>query len=171
METLDAIFTRRSVRKYSPGGQIPAEALAKMIEAGMCAPSAGDQRPWHFVILNDRAVIGEIVKFHPYAAMVKTAHAAIVVCADTAAEKFKGFWVQDCSAAMMNMLLAAHDMGFGAVWLGIHPMEDRVAGMKKLLRLPDNVIPLAVMPAGACEYDRGPRKTRFDASRVHYNGW
>jgi len=170
MEAMEAILTRRSVRQYGKE-EVPADAVGKIIEAGMCAPSAGGQRPWHFVVINDRVVLNEVVKFHPYAGMIKSAPVAIAVCADLDAEKFKGFWVQDCAAAVQNMLLAAHALGYGGVWLGIHPLEDRVAGVKKLLGLPPNIEPLAIVPFGVPADGGKTRPGRFDADRVHYNLW
>ena len=82
----------------------------------MSAPSAGNERPWHFIILTDRSLLNEIPKFHPYSAMVKHVSVAVLVCGDRTLEKHKGYWVLDCSAATQNMLLAAHAKGLGAVW-------------------------------------------------------
>jgi nitroreductase len=111
MDALEAIFTRRSVRLYAlkPASR---DVINEILKAGMCAPSAGNERPWHFIVLTDRSLLDEIPKFHPYAGMMKQAHAAVLVCGDTTLEKHKGYWVLDCAAATQNMLLAAHARGW-----------------------------------------------------------
>jgi nitroreductase len=135
MDTMDTILTRRSIRKYKKK-TISDEILQKLLQAAFSAPSAGNQQPWHFVILDDRKILNVIHTFHPSARMVTEADKAILVCGDLNLEKFKGYWMIDCAAAAENILLAAHSLGLGACWLGIYPREGRVAGMRKLLHLP-----------------------------------
>jgi nitroreductase len=121
-------------------------------------------------VIDDRKILDEIPRIHPHATMLKNAPLAILVCGDISLEKYRGFWVQDCSAAVQNLLLAAHAIGLGAVWTGFHPMEDRVEGMRKLLGLPDHVIPLALVPLGHPDQPSG-RQDRFRGDRVHRNRW
>ena len=102
--------------------------------------------------------------------MLREAPLAIAVCGDLRLEEYKGYWVQDCSAATQNLLLAAHGAGLGAVWLGVHPVEDRVAKTQALLGLPPQAIPLAIIGLGHPAEEKGP-DDRFDASRVHRNRW
>ena len=102
--------------------------------------------------------------------MLKDAPLAIVVCGDERLERYKGFWVQDCSAATQNLLLAAHAVGLGAVWLGVYPVQQRVAKTQDLLGLPEGVIPLAIIAVGH-PAERKPPADRYDASRVHRNSW
>ena len=163
------IFERRSIRKYAD--QVVSEdIIEKIIEAGMAAPSAGNEQPWHFIIITDRRILNEIPKFHPYSKMLNEVSCGIVVCGDLSLEKYPGFWVQDCSAATENMLLMAQELGIGSVWLGVYPLEDRVKALKALLRLPDNVIPLSILPIGYPAEKKAP-VNRFNPSRVHRNGW
>jgi nitroreductase len=169
MNTFDAIFTRRSIRKYTDQA-VPEELVIELLKAAMAAPSAGNEQAWQFIVIRDRAILDAIPKFHPYAAMLKYASVAIVVCGDLSREKFKGFWVQDCSAATQNLLLAATARGLGAVWTALHPMEDRVAGMRKLLGLPEQIIPLSLVPIGYPAEHPGPTD-RFDQARVHRDRW
>ena len=169
MDALDAILTRRSIRRYTEK-PVPNELIQILLEAAMNAPSAGNEQPWQFVVITERRLLDEIPAFHPYADMLRESPVAIVVCGDLRQERYKGYWVQDCSAATQNLLLAAHAKGLGAVWVGIHPKEDRVARMQKLLDLPDHVIPMALVPLGY-PAERIPRAHRFDASRIHRNGW
>lgn len=166
---MNAIFTRRSIRKYT-GQPIPKETIEMLIKAGMAAPSAGNEQPWHFVIIKDREKLQGVTKFHPYAQMLKEADCAIAVCADLSLERYQGYWVQDCSAATQNILLEAEDQGLGAVWLGIYPSEERVQGLKELLGLPENVTPLSLISIGYPAEKKAPAN-RFDASRVHYDQW
>jgi len=169
MNTFDAIFTRRSIRKYTDQ-TVPEELVTELLKAAMAAPSAGNEQAWQFIVIRDRAILDAIPLFHPYAAMLKCASVAIVVCGDLSREKFKGFWIQDCSAATQNILLAATARGLGAVWTALHPMEDRVAGMRRLLGLPAQIIPLSLVPLGYPAEHPG-RADRFDAARVHNDRW
>ncbi len=169
MDALTAIFTRRSIRQYTPK-PVSREVVHEILKAAMSAPSAGNERPWHFIILTDRALLDEIPKFHPYSAMLKQAHAAVLVCADTTREKHKGYWVLDCAAASQNMLIAAHAKGLGSVWCGVYPTEDRVRNLQRLLKLPENIVPFSLLPLGFPDETKDA-PNRFDASRVHENGW
>jgi nitroreductase len=169
MDAMNALLTRKCIRVYTPK-RVSRELIQEVLEAAMCAPSAGNERPWHFVVLTDRALLDGIPKFHPYAAMLKHASTAILVCGDPTIEKHQGYWVLDCAAATENILLAAHAKGLGAVWCGIYPTPDRVVNMRALLDLPAQVIPFSLIPLGfpAEEKKAGDR---FDASRVHENRW
>ena len=169
MEAIEAIHTRRSIRSYQDQ-PVEEGVIRDCLAAAMAAPSAGNQQPWQFLVLTDREILDQIPTFHPHAAMVKKAPLAIVVCGDLDREKYQGFWVQDCSAATQNLLLAAHAKGLGAVWVGVHPDEGRVAGMRKLLSLPGSIVPLALIPMGWTA-DPGKRVDRFDPERIHRNGW
>ena len=169
MDAVEAILSRRSVRRYTKE-PVPEDTITEVLQAAMSAPSAGNEQPWHFVIISDRKILDEIPKVHPYSQSVRTASVAIVVCGDLNMEVYKGFWVQDCSAAAENILIAVRAKGLGAVWLGIHPIEDRVSGMQKLLKLPEHVIPLAVIPIGYPD-EHKPQALRFNAARIHKNGW
>jgi len=122
METMDAILTRRSIRKYLPE-PVSRDMVKNILKAGMSAPSAGDEQPWHFIIIDRRDLLEKISEMHPYAKMLKNTPAVLLICADPNVPKFKDFWVQDCSAASENMLLAAHAQGLGAVWIGIYRLK------------------------------------------------
>ena len=169
MDTLNAIFTRRSIRKYTDQA-VPEELVTDLLKAAMAAPSAGNEQAWQFIVIRDRALLDAIPKFHPYSAMLKYASVAVLVCGDLTREKYKGYWVQDCSAATQNLLLAATAQGLGAVWTAVYPLEDRVAGMRKLLDLPEHVVPLALVPIGFPAEQPG-RADRFDQARIHHDRW
>ena len=136
----------------------------------MSAPSAGNERPWQFIVVKDKEKLALISEVSPYAGMTKNAPLAIIVCGDLSQERFKGFWVQDCSAATQNILVEVTDNDLGAVWLGIYPLEERVEYLKKLLNVPEHVIPFSVIPVG---YPAQEPETpnRYDESRIHYENW
>ena len=169
MEAMDAILSRRSIRKYTEQ-PVSDDAIDELLKAAMSAPSAGNQQPWQFVVIRERSILDEIPKYHPYSAMLKEASVAILICGDLKSEKHKGYWVQDCSAATQNLLVAAQAQGLGAVWLGVYPREDRVAGIRKVLGLPEHIVPLSLIPVGH-KGEEKPPANRYDASRVHHNGW
>lgn len=169
MEFFEALRTRRSIRKYT-AEPVAQEDVRAMLEAGMLAPSASNRQPWHFVVVDDRATLDRIAAEHPYAKMAADAPLAIVVCGDLDAEKTKGFWVQDCSAATQNLMLAGRALGIGSVWCGLHPVEDRVAPVRRILGLPDNIIPLSLVVMGHPAQDFS-EANRYQEAKVHHNHW
>lgn len=166
---MTAILTRRSIRSYT-SDPVSDQDVEDLIKAAMYAPSAGNQQPWHFVVIRDRAILNEVPKAHPYSKMVPHCRVAILVCADMTLVKHEGSWVQDCSAATQNLLLAAHAKGLGAVWLGVYPYGERVEGIKKLVGLPDHVYPLALVPIGH-PAEEVPQPDRLNRTRVHLDRW
>jgi nitroreductase len=136
----------------------------------MQAPSAGDQQPWHFVLITERATLDAIPGFHPHAKMVFEAPAAILVCGEPSLERHKDYWVQDCAAATENVLLEIADRGYGGVWLGVYPRMDRVEGFRRLLRIPESVVPFALIAVGRPGESKTP-KNLFRPERVHDNAW
>jgi nitroreductase len=169
MEALEAILTRRSIRSYTKE-IISDETIKELLRIGMSAPSAGNEQPWHFVVIRDRSILDKIPDFHPFSEMLKLASVAILVCGDLTLEKYEGFWVQDCSAATENILVAANAMKLGAVWLGLYPHMDRVEGIRKLFKLPRNIMPLSLIPVGYPDVDK-KKVDRFNESRVHFDKW
>ncbi|MCC7519697.1 MAG: nitroreductase family protein [Verrucomicrobiae bacterium] len=169
MDALEAIFTRRSLRAWEER-PIPEALLREVLAAAMSAPSAGDARPWHFVLVEDRARLeGFIRKFVSNGEFGRPA-AAAVVCGDPTLEKFPGFWPQDCSAATENLLLAAHALGLGAVWVAVHPIAEREQALRDALGIPGHVIPLAFVSMG-WPAESKPREDRYQESRVHREHW
>lgn len=169
MDVMEAIFTRRSIRKYT-SEPVTDDELKQLLRAAMHAPSAGNQRPWEFIVIRDRETLNKIPGIHKYAQMLKQAQAAIVVCGDMTKQKYDGFWVQDCSAATQNMLLAATALGLGAVWLGVHPVVERVEDLRKMLGIPGHVVPLSIVSLGRPGEERDT-PDRYDESRIHMESW
>lgn len=166
---MDSILKRRSIRKYKDL-KVSDEIVEDLLKAAMAAPSAGNEQPWEFVVLRDKEIMKNITEVHPYSKMLLNSDVAIVVCGDEKKEVFKGYWVQDCSAATENILLASQDMGLGAVWLGVYPIVDRVKKIQEILGLPTSVVPLSIVPIGYPDEEKTP-EDRFDRTRIHYNGW
>jgi nitroreductase len=169
MDIVELLTTRRSIRKYS-GKEINEEIVEKLLTASMYAPSAGNQQPWHFVVIRNKVIFQKINEFHPYSKMMLEAGLAILVCGDVSVETNKGYWPVDCSAATENILIAAHGLGLGAVWLGIYPRPDRQDGMRKLFLLPDTIFPFSLISIGY----PGEQKTkpeRFKQERIHFDKW
>lgn len=169
METYEAILTRRSIRRYKKD-PVPSELITELLRAGMSAPTGGGDRPWHFVVIDDRKIMEKVPEFHEYAISIKDAPLAITVCGDTSIGRIQGFWVQDCSAAAQNILLALHAKGLGGVWLGLYPVQERVDGMRKLLNLPLNIVPVCVITLGYPAVTK-PALDRYDPAKVHHNVW
>lgn len=166
---MNAIFKRRSIRNYT-GEQVSDAEVEALLRAAMAAPSAGNEQPWEFVVIRDRAAMEGIMAVHPYSAMLKEAPVAICVCGDLEREKYEGFWVQDCSAATENLLVAAADMGLGTCWLGVHPRAEREKGIAELLGIPAHVVPFAVIAVGR-PAQTAASADRFDPSRIHRERW
>lgn len=169
MDAMEAILSRRSIRKYT-NEDVSDETVKELLEAAMSAPSAGNEQPWHFVVIRDRKILNEIPNIHPYSGMLREAPLAILVCGDESLQKYKGYWVQDCSAATENLLIAINAKGLGGVWLGVYPVEDRVNGIRKLLDMPNNVIPFSLISIGH-PAEQKPPANRYNSSRIHYDRW
>jgi len=165
----DFIYKRRSIRKFTPE-PVNKSQIRELLRAAMAAPSAGDQRPWEFVVITNRKLLDAVPSLHPYSKMIKEAPAAILVCGNMRKQKH-GHWDQDCSAATENLLLAAANMGLGAVWLGVYPVADRVEGLSGLFKLPKHVIPLSLVPVGHPAETKSPCGDRYDETCVHSNYW
>ncbi len=169
METLQAIKTRRSIRKFLDR-PVSREMVRDLLEAAMFAPSAGNEQPWQFIVLDEREFLDEVPKICATASMCRQSPLAILVCGDSSLEKYPKFWIQDCSAAIENLLLAAHAQGLGAVWVGIYPLNDRVEAFRRLLGLPEEITPFGLVALGYPNESPATPK-RYREERVHYNSW
>ncbi len=170
-QDLQFIFSRRSIRKYQDR-EVPDQMITDLLEAGMAAPSAVKKDPWHFIVIRERQTLDKMVEFMPNAQMLKQATAAFVVCGDIikAHDQQESYMLQDLSAAVENILLAANAMGLGTCWLGVHPRPDRMDNIRALFKLPDNIIPMCGIAIG-WPAEEQPARTRFNAELVHYGKW
>ncbi len=166
---MDAILSRRSIRKYEQR-DVDQELLEDLLRAAMNAPSAGNEQPWEFIVIRKREVLNRVAESYPDAQMLLDAPVALLICGNLQLEKHDGYWVQDCSAAAENILIAAEEKNLGAVWVGIYPRKERVENMQNIIGLPEHVVPLALIPIGYPAEDKPP-VDRFDPAKIHYEGW
>lgn len=166
-EPIKTIFARRSIRKYTTE-PVDEKDIKTMLEAAMAAPSASNLKPWHFIIITNRQKLNRLAEIHPHGKMLFEAPLCVAVCGDTTISP--SFWIQDCSLAAENLLIAATALGLGSVWLGGYPREERVNAIKKELKLPENITPLNLISIGHPAETKEPR-TQYDEQRVHYNKW
>ena len=173
MDFIDSvIMTRSSVRNFS-GAPISREILLKIAKAGMAAPSAVNVQPWAIVIGYDREKLDELCASLPYAKMLDKAAAAFVVCGDPSkdANVAPKHWAVDCAAMTENILLAAHSLGFGAVWTAVHPDSSRLESVRRILGIPELIIPLNVIPVGVIAGQPPAPKDKWNPAALHFEGW
>jgi nitroreductase len=170
-EKIQFLLGRRSIRVYAPG-DVGEGTITQLLEAAMAAPSAVARDPWRFVVIRERETLAAIAAALPNGGMLATAPLGIIVCGDldAAHDRQLSYLLQDCSAAIENLLLGAHALGLGACWLGVHPREDRVRKLKEILSLPASVIPVAGIAIGRPGEAKEPR-TRFTRDYVHWEKW
>lgn len=169
MDALDAIRTRRSTRKFA-AGPVSEDQVEALLRAAMQAPSAKNLQPWQFITVTDRNTMHAFTAWHPHAAMLREAPLGILVCGDRSLQSIDGYLALDCAAATENLLLAAHALGLGAVWLGIYPREERIAEAVRLFGLPASILPIAMVAVGRPGEEKGPAD-RFDPARIRRERW
>lgn len=169
--SLGFIFGRRSIRLYSPG-DIADPVLSQLLQAAMAAPSAMTKDPWRFVVVKHKATLAKLADLLPGGKMLATAAAAIVVSGaqEAALEQHLSYVLQDCSAAIENLLLAAHALGVGACWVGIHPNPDAGRQVHQLLRLPATFVPIAAVSLGL-PGEQPAARTRYQPEHVRQEHW
>ena len=171
MENLiDVMYQRRSIRKFTDQ-PMERETFEILLKAGMSGPSASNSRPWEFVVITEKETLADLRKNLMFAKM--EAPAAICVLGSSRRQSNKSgslFWVQDCSAATENILLAAVTLGLGAVWVGIHPVKLFEAPVKRILNLPSGVTPLNLIFLGYPAEQKEPR-TQYEADRVQWGAF
>ncbi|HID76261.1 MAG TPA: nitroreductase family protein [Planctomycetaceae bacterium] len=169
MDTLEAIHTRRSIRKYE-SKPVPDELVGKLLAAAMMAPSARNAQPWQFVVITDRQLLQDVPRINRNAWMAAEAPLAILICGDRSLELSPGYWPVDCAAAAQNLLLAAHALGLGAVWTGVYPRPERMEGLARLVGLPENVTAHSLIVVGY-PAEVPASEDRYRPERVYHNRW
>lgn len=162
MTEIDWILRRRSIRKFTEQ-KLTSDQIRLLLEAAMAAPTALNLKPWKFIIVEDQNGLSELRKALPFGKI--DAPCAIVVCGDLQSVKkpvTERFWVQDCSAASQNLLLAATSLGLGSVWCGVHPINQTEKSVRKALDIPKDVIPLNVIFIGYPAEEKLPRTQYSD---------
>ena len=172
MEAIQALMTRRSIRKYQ-SKPIADDTIETLLRAAMAAPSAVNSQDWEFIVVRDRSTMDAVAeKLGGSGNMLHEAAAAVIVCGnlDHAFEKLPDYWVEDCAAATENLLLAAHALGLGAVWLGTYPQPVKTAGITQLFSLPKQIIPFSVISLGYPAEEK-EAVDRYCAEKVHFEKW
>lgn len=166
-ETLKTIFARTSVRSYT-STPISKDTLELLVKAGMASPTAMNRQPWQFVIVTDKDSMASLSEKLPYAKMLKSATAAIVVAGNP--EVSENNWMIDCSAVTENILLAAQSVGIGAVWTAVYPYPERIDAVREAFGIPHPWIPLSLVPMGYPDKENMP-KDKWKPENIHYNRW
>ncbi|MHB9032557.1 MAG: nitroreductase family protein [Anaerolineae bacterium] len=173
METLkiDNLFARRSIRRFTPGMVSDAQ-IELLLKAAMASANAGNRQPWHFIVVKDPDKRAKMALAHPYAKMAADAALVIVPCGEPGASiaGLNDYWIQDLAASTENLLLACTGIGLGAVWCGVYPNPERVEVTRRLLAIPEGIVPFAFVCIGYPGEDKEPR-TQYNPERIHYNQW
>ncbi len=167
MTVLETILTRRSIRKYL-NKDVPAEMIDMLLQAAMYAPTARNTQSWEFVVVSNRALLNQLAIVHPYAKMLQYAPLAILVCGNMNIEDMEGYQNQNCSAATQNLMLVAHALGLGSVWLGVYPRKERIEPIHALLKLPQHIIPFTMISVGWPDEEKSTPE-RFDRKKIHFD--
>ena len=164
----DCILTRRAVRKFQKGKPISKEIIHELLNNAMFAPSAVNKQSWEFIVVNEESSVKQIANIHPYAKYILDSGFGIIVCGNTK-ECYPGFWPFDTGAATQNIMLTARYLGLGSVWCGVYPNEDLVKKIQEALKIPEHVIPMAVVVIGYPDEVPAQPTDRFKESKIHYN--
>jgi len=168
---MEAIFNRRSVRKYADQ-PVEGEKVEKILRAAMQAPSAGNQQPWEFLVVQDKESLAKLAKMSPYAGPIAKAPLAIIMLGNSDGMMFPESWEHDMGAAAENALLEAVALGLGGVWLGVLPFEERMDHIRGQFSLPEKVTPFAVLAVGYPDKeDANHFVDRYKEERVHYEAY
>lgn len=165
-DRLRIIFSRRSIRQYS-GEPVSDAEITSLLQAGMAAPSASNRKPWHFVVVTDRQTLQRLAENHPFGRMIAHAALGIAVCGDPAVSDW---WVQDCTAATENILIAVAGLGLGGVWLGCHGRPEREQAVRDVLAIPGRIGVLSLLSIGHPGEEKDAR-TQYNPARVHRDRW
>ena len=171
---MQAILTRRSVRRFIPNKPISKETLLKIIKAGQYAPSAHNKQPWEFLVVEDKKFLEDLPNYQQWTTFAKYGSVAIFILADMEQGYNRegenwNFAEIDCSLAIQNMTLAAHDQGLGSTICGISPMPETIQKFKQLLDLPGHIHPVALLILGHPEGEPKQPETRFNESKIHWD--
>ena len=169
--TIGNLFARRSIRAFTAEPVDPVQ-VQMLLKAAMAAPSAGNRKPWHFIVLTDARVREALATAHPHAAMAAQSPLVLVPCGEPSLSfpDRQEYWIQDLAAATENILLAATGLGLGSVWCGVHPVPERVEAVRRILGVPGHVVPFALIAMGHPAEQKEPR-TQYDSLRVHRERW
>ena len=166
--TLTDILNRRSIRKFMDKA-VSDEILTSLLQAAMNAPSASNQRCWHFVIIKHQEIKNNLSQIHGGYQAIKNAPVSILLCGEPKAAILPSFWEHDCAGASENILIAAQSMGIGAIWQGVNPAEpDQMAMVSRYVDLPSGIVPFSIISMGY-PAEEGAEKETFECNIFHYD--
>lgn len=168
-ETLKSIRERSSIRCFTDK-QINQVTIDTILNAGLCAPSASNKRPFHIVVTQNRDTMISISKNNIYAKMLQSATGSIVVCGDKIVQGIPEWLLADCSAATQNMLLAIHSLGLGGVWCGVRQGSDFYKDIMTVFGLPNHIRPISVIAFGYTD-DKKIQSNRYEVNKIHFETW
>ena len=167
---IHTILTRKSIRKFTEE-PVSKEAIDLLLTVAMQSPSACNQQPWHFVVINEKSVLQEISSMHSGISFAKGAPNAILVCGEPGKTIMECYWRDDCANASQSILLAAHALGLGATWSGVTFTDtEYITYLQDTFAIPKQFIPYSLIVFGHPDDDT-PVNSRFDAGRIHYGKW
>lgn len=169
MEIIEALVSRRSIRKYKDQ-HISADNIDIILKSAMYAPSAMNLQAWHYVVIDDKKTLEDTIKSIPHAELLRQTPVAILVSGDAAIEKNESWMIQNCSAATQNILLAAHGLGIGSCWIAIHGMHEVVKNVSQQFELPENIVPVSLITLGYPD-ETVITEDRFKKEKIHFNKW
>lgn len=165
---MKAIYNRRSIRSYT-SEKVGKEMTEQLLRAAMQAPSAGNQQPWEFLVVENPQTLEKLSQVGAYFRMLAEAPMGIILLGTLENLRFPEFWEQDLAACTQNLLLEAADQGLGAVWLGVAPMESRERVIREILHLPKHVRPFAMIAVGHPKEEQGNHFVdRYRPDRIHW---
>ncbi len=161
------IFARASVRRFQPT-PVEAEKVQQLLRAAMAAPSAGNQQPWEFIVVEKKESLVKLSQMCVHSRLLADAPLAVVVLANKSGMKYPQYWQQDLGAATENLLLEAVHLGLGGVWLGVAPMEERMDYISKMYGLDENYSPFTVVALGYPSAAPSPLD-RYNPAKIRYD--
>ena len=164
---IENILNRKSVRKYSDK-KIEQEKIDTILKCAMAAPSAMNKQPWEILVVTDKEKLEKIAEVCQNASYSKNSQVTIIVCGNKVISD--KFWEQDCCAVTENILLAAEALGLGAVWCAVYPFDEKIADIKNLFDLPEEIVPLNIIPMGYPLENEKP-KQKYNPEKIHNNNW
>ena len=170
MDVLEAIYTRRSIRRYSKK-EIENKIVDKIIHAGMYAPSAVNKQPWHFIVITDKTIKAKLKSAYT-AERIQQAPVLIVCCVDSLVSwkrhDGKDYGEVDGAIAMQNLVLMASELGLGTCWIA--NFDEKI--LKAVLGIPDSVSVVAMTPLGYADEKKGAVEDRKPIDEIlHQNKW
>jgi nitroreductase len=165
----DPVLGRRTVNHFTDTA-IEEKNIYRLIQAAMSAPSVDDERPWHFIVVQEVLKRSALAEISPYLYIAQEGPASVIVCGDESLQKQQGCWVLDCSAATQNMLIEAQVIDLGAIWLRIYPVEGRIQKVRSILNIPQHIIPFSMVVFGHPADEKAPLDL-YDPERIHREIW